>query len=92
MKLIFLFFQAQSYGPKACILMRVVETVSGHESSSHSNMTVMQPASTTHHQLDYSQAGHSASLNQHSGPVPIKKVYPPSPMITKTVPIRMYTF
>jgi len=35
--------EAQSYGPKACILMRVVETVSGYESWCPPNSTPGQP-------------------------------------------------
>ncbi|XP_026274441.1 AT-rich interactive domain-containing protein 2 isoform X6 [Frankliniella occidentalis] len=79
--------EAQSYGPKACILMRVVETISGHENSGHNNhLTVLQTATPSQH-AEHTQPGHSGSMMQHTLNS-IKKVYPPSPMMTKVTPIR----
>ncbi|KAK3921732.1 AT-rich interactive domain-containing protein 2 [Frankliniella fusca] len=78
--------EAQSYGPKACILMRVVETISGHENSGHNNhLTVMQNAAPSQ-VAEYPMAGHSGSVMQHTLNS-VKKVYP-SPMMTKVTPIR----
>ncbi|KAJ1529921.1 hypothetical protein ONE63_006650 [Megalurothrips usitatus] len=80
--------EAQSYGPKACIYMRVVETISGDGSNSN-HLTVLQPPPPTTHHAEHSQLAHTAP-GQLSGPVAIKKVYPAaSPMGTKTLaPIR----
>ena len=39
--------EAQSYGPKACILMRVVETVPGASAASASNSTATATAGTS---------------------------------------------
>jgi AT-rich interactive domain-containing protein 2 len=41
--------EAQSYGPKACILMRVVETVPGTNSQQHTAAVAAAAATTQHH-------------------------------------------
>lgn len=83
--------EAQSYGPKACILMRVVETVTTHDGSGHSNLTVLQPAASAH-PPEHSQAGHSVQNTQPTSTLQqmVKKVYPASPMAAKPISIRMY--
>ncbi|XP_034251223.1 AT-rich interactive domain-containing protein 2 isoform X2 [Thrips palmi] len=84
--------EAQSYGPKACILMRVVETVTTHDGSGHSNLTVLQPpASSSLHQPDHSQAGHSGLNTQAISSLQhqlAKKVYPATSVATKPISIR----
>ncbi|XP_065205597.1 AT-rich interactive domain-containing protein 2 isoform X2 [Planococcus citri] len=63
--------EAQSYGPKACILMRVVETVTGdiqdsESSSTSTTATLPAPVATPSSSLTYHSTSASASVNHSS--------------------------